>query len=154
VHRADGWQAVLASALRPAAFARRSCTTLGRTMNYGDKVLNDMAALIQLFYDRCSDRSTLTELQGMIGNYRSWGQAHDLFDRIRGKTLKAERSGGDEILVHQYLFEEICAKTLYNLSGERAPFDADSPYWILPNAIAFARIIGIHESKVIEIIAA
>lgn len=29
VHRADGWQAALASTLRPAAFARRSCTTLG-----------------------------------------------------------------------------------------------------------------------------
>ena len=32
MHRADGWQAVLASSLRPAAFARRSCTTLGGTM--------------------------------------------------------------------------------------------------------------------------
>jgi len=28
VHRADGWQALLASALRPSAYVGRSCTTL------------------------------------------------------------------------------------------------------------------------------
>ena len=40
--------------------------------------------------------------------------AHALFDRIRQKTLVAERAGESD-LAAQYLFEEICAKTLYNL---------------------------------------
>jgi hypothetical protein len=89
----------------------------------------------------------------MIGSRKSWKQAHRLFDRIRAKTLKAERAG-DRTLICQYLFEEICAKTLYNLSGESAPYDADSPYWVVPNAVALARTKGVPDAEVVGIIAA
>jgi hypothetical protein len=122
-------------------------------MNYGEKVLDDMDGLIRLFSPHCADRATLDELHRMIGNQSSWSKAHGLFDRIRVKTLEAER-GGDGTLACQYLFEEICAKTLSNLSGEPAPFDADSPYWLIPNAIAFARRVGIRDSEVIRVVAA
>jgi hypothetical protein len=122
-------------------------------MNYGEKVLDDMDGLIRLFSPHCRDRATLDELHQMIGSRDLWPRAHDLFDRIRAKTLKAERAG-DDTRACQYLFEEICAKTLYNLSGESAPFDADSPYWIIPNAIAFARRIGIVDNEVIGVVAA
>ena len=39
----------------------------------------------------------------------------------------AERNG-DQVLEAQYLFEEACAKALFNLSYPSAPFDPDSPY--------------------------
>jgi hypothetical protein len=51
------------------------------------------------------------------------------------------------------LFEESCAKTLYNLSGESAPFDADSPYWIVPSAFALARRVGIDDSEILAVVA-
>lgn len=70
-------------------------------------------------------------------------------NRIGKKALAAERQG-DRLLQRQYLFEEICAKTLYNLSGQPAPFDADSPYWIIPNAMAFARKLGIEDREVLD----
>ena len=54
-------------------------------------------------------------------------EAHALFRSIRTKTLEAERTK-DAVLTAQYLFEEICAKTLYNMSISSAPFDPDSPY--------------------------
>ena len=66
------------------------------------------------------------------------GRGHDLFQRIRKTTIAAERAH-EQRLVAQYLFEEVCAKTLYNLSGEPAPFDPDVPFRIVPNAILFAR---------------
>ena len=122
-------------------------------MNYGEKILDDMDGLIRLFSPHCSDRVTLDELHQMIGSQRSWSTAHSLFGRIRTKTLEAE-STKDHARACQYLFEEICAKTLYNLSGESAPFDADSPYWIIPNAMAFARKVGISDSEVIRVVAA
>ena len=122
-------------------------------MNYGDKVLNDMDGLIRLFSSHCRDRDTLDQLHRMIGNDKSWSRAHDLFSQIRRKTLKAEQAG-DQFLTCQYLFEEIIAKTLYNLSGESAPFDADSPYRIIPNAIAFARRVGVQDAEVINVVAA
>ena len=111
-----------------------------------------MIKLIELFAPRLRDRSTLNELRQMIGDYKSWPNAHGLFQRIRKKTLDAE-ARGDGLADCQYLFEEICAKTLYNLSGEPAPFDADSPYWIVPNALSPARRLKIDESEVTKIVA-
>lgn len=50
---------------------------------------------------------------------------------------------GDELKLAQCAFEEICAKTLYNLSGEPAPFDADSPFWVIPLAINLGANLGL-----------
>ena len=111
-----------------------------------------MERLIELFAVRCRDRETLDELAAMAADDGRWSKAHGLFDRIRQKTLVADRAG-DQTLSAQYLFEEMCAKTLYNLSGSSAPFDADSPYWIVPNALALARRIGIDESEVLAVVA-
>jgi len=115
-------------------------------------MLDQMNQLIELFAARSHDRSTLDELHQMIADRRSWPKAHDLFQRIRQKTLAAERRG-DELAGGEYLFEEVCAKTLYNLSGEPAPFDADSPYWIVPNALSLARRMNIDESEITRIVA-
>ena len=52
----------------------------------------------------------------------------------------------------QYIFEEVCAKTLYNLANAAAPFDADSPYWIVPNAIALARLLNIDDAEVLRVV--
>jgi hypothetical protein len=108
--------------------------------------------LIVLFAPRVKDRSTLDELLGMSSDFRTWHEGHTLFDRIREKTLIAD-SRKDDIASCQYLFEESCAKTLYNLSGPDDAFDADSPYWIVPNALSLARRLGIPDSDVAKIVA-
>ena len=86
-----------------------------------------MSRLVAFFAPHCSERSTLDELGQMIINHKQWSRGHDLFDRIRHKRLVAHRNG-DHTKAAQYLFEEICAKTLYNLTHPSAPFDPDSPY--------------------------
>jgi len=115
-------------------------------------MIKQMQKLIELFTPHCSDRSTLDELHRMISDQRTWPKAHDLFDRIRRKTLDAERRR-DERADCQYLFEEVCAKTIFNLTDTGAPFDEDSPYWVVPNALSLARRLGIHESQVTDIVA-
>jgi hypothetical protein len=108
--------------------------------------------LCGLFVSRTDDRATLDEIVDVSLDRSRWRAAHDLFQRIRAKNLSAcER--GDERLEAQYRFEEVCAKSLYNLSKEPAPFDVDSPYWIIPNAIGFARKAGIDDAAVVRIIA-
>ena len=114
-------------------------------------MLAEMKKLIGVFAARSHDRSTLDELHGMIDDRRTWHKAHNLFQRIRQKTLAAERRK-DELADCQYLFEEVCAKTLYNLSGQSALFDADSPYWIVPNALSLARRMSIDESEITKIV--
>jgi len=122
-------------------------------MNYGGKVVRDMEGLIRLLAPHCEDRATIDALSSMLSDERSWAKAHDLFDEIRRKTLIAERSR-DLKLTSQYLFEEICAKTLFNLSDTDAPFDPDSPYWIIPVALSFGRQVGIPDAQIIKVVAA
>ena len=113
---------------------------------------NVLKTLIETFAARTTDRTTLDELYHMIEDRSTWHKAHDLFQRIRLKNLDAGRRVEPQ-LEAQYCFEEVCAKTLYNLSGRPAPFDADSPYWIVPNALAAARQLGIDERDIVTIVA-
>jgi hypothetical protein len=145
--------------VEPAASEGNGCawplfTYSGGNLNYGAKILNDMDSFLRLFSPHCNDRSSIDELRKMIGNEDLWQNAHDLFRRIRHKTLRAN-AAGNRSLECQYLFEEVCAQTLYNLSNKPAPapFDADSPYWIIPNALSLARCVGIPDAEIIRVIA-
>jgi hypothetical protein len=111
-----------------------------------------MKHMIEVFSNHAQDRSTLDELNRMISDQSSWHKAHDLFSRIRRKTLDATKRK-DSKAGNQYCFEELCAKTIYNLSDSNAPFDSDSPYWVIPYALKLAREFGIDESVITKIIA-
>jgi hypothetical protein len=114
-------------------------------------MISQMLRLVETFSARVEDRSTLDELHQMIGDDSSWIRAHDLFDCIRRKTLDADRR--NERAVAQYDFEEVCAKTLYNLTDTDAPFDEDAPYWVVPAALSLARRLGIDEAEITNIVA-
>lgn len=106
--------------------------------------------MVQFFLPRSDEQSTLLELDSMAADERAWKFAHALFGRIRDKNLRAIKAK-DRLLQHQYGFEEICAKTLYNISGQVKgkefpyPFDDDCPFWVLPIAVAFARALGVED---------
>ena len=102
----------------------------------------DIQRLSRRFLPHCDDRDTLLALEAMAADERLWPGGHALFQRIRAKTLVAERAG-DRLKSAQYAFEEVCAKTLYNLSGFPAPFDEDAPDWIHPCAQRLAQALGI-----------
>ena len=112
-----------------------------------------MRDLIALFAPRCPDRTTLDGLAEMLVDRECWQEAHDLFRRIRLKYLAATRAN-DKVLEAQYCFEEVCAKTIYNLSGASAPFDADSPYWVVPNALLLARQLKLDDASILRVVAA
>jgi hypothetical protein len=116
-------------------------------------MIRQMLRLVEIFSARAEDRSTLDELSRMIGNESSWQNAHDLFDRIRRKSLAAGEHE-DTRAITQYCFEEACAKTLYNLSDTDAPFDEDAPYWVVPQALRLARSLGIDETEIVSIVLA
>ncbi len=104
--------------------------------------------MVRFFIPRCTDQSTLRELDEMASDDEKWRNAHALFSRIRDKTLRAD-AAKDTLLQHQYSFEESCAKTFYNMSGHfkggefPAPFDDDWPFWVIPLAVGFARSLGV-----------
>lgn len=106
--------------------------------------------MVRFFLPRCADQSTLRELDDMASDEQKWRYAHALFSRIRDKTLRAGLAK-DGLLQHQYSFEEICAKTFFNMSGHIPgeefpfPFDDDSPFWVIPIAVDFARALRVSD---------
>jgi hypothetical protein len=106
--------------------------------------------MVRFFIPLCADKTTLHELDAMASEDQEWRYAHALFSRIRAKTLRADEAN-DRLLQHQYSFEEICAKTLFNMSGHIPgkdfpyPFDDDSPFCVIPIAVAFARALGVED---------
>lgn len=120
-------------------------------IDYGSGILNGIGRLIELFEPHCDDHSTLAVIKEMLEDRYRRPEAKALFEEIRSKTLKVEKTENRQALC-QYLFEEVCAKTFYNFTHPNAPFDSDTPYWIIPNAIHFARQVGISDAECIDAI--
>lgn len=115
-------------------------------------MISQIRQLLEVIASGSSDRETIDELFRVIDDHRRWKEAHDLSNRIRHKTLRADASG-DKKLIAQYCFEEICAKSIYNESGEPCPFDRDSPFWVVPLALYAARELGTDRKRVLAIVA-
>lgn len=120
-------------------------------MNYGGDIIRAIRELCKFFAERCEDRATLDTLAQAAADPSKWPNGRHLFEFARSKARKNVH--GDAKLESQFLFEEICGKTLYNLSGQPAPFDADSPFWIVPNALKLARQLGVEEREITRIVA-
>ena len=114
-------------------------------------MIRQMLKLVELFAARIEDRTVLDELFRMIGDEHSWAKAHDFFGRVRRRSLETNRT--DFRVIAECNFEEACAKTLYNLTDTKMPFDEDAPYWVVPQALRFARHLGIDEKEITGIVA-
>lgn len=111
-------------------------------------IIGAMLEMLHTFEGRCQDTETLKRLVAIASDRNEWSHAKKLFEDIRQKALAAERRG-DDLAGSQYAFEEICAKTLYNLTYPPAPFDADSAFWVVPLAVDLGRQLGmLHASEV------
>lgn len=78
-----------------------------------------------------------------------WKRSRDakpLFNGIRTKNLQAERAG-DHGLMKQYGFEEICAKSLFNLRTSNGVYDPDSPSYIVPLALDLGRSLDTRHTR-------
>jgi hypothetical protein len=111
-----------------------------------------MLRLLALFAPHCNDRTTMDSLTRLIPHKGTWQKAYGVFGEIRHKSIATHRMH-NTMLSAQYYFEEACAKTLYNLSGNPAPFDNDSPYWVVPSALLLARELGLSDAMVGDIVA-
>jgi hypothetical protein len=112
-------------------------------------IIAAILAPLTLFEGRCEDKETLRNLIALANDKSGRKQAHALFTEIRKKTLAAGKRD-DQLALAQYAFEEICAKTLYNLTGESAPFDPDSPFWVLPRTLELGRMLDITDASEIS----
>jgi hypothetical protein len=112
----------------------------------------DIVAILRLFEGRLPDRETWGWVVGLAADQSRWSDAHRVFDRVRERTLAAI-AAKDSRSEAQYMFEEICLKSLYNETAALDPFDSDSPHWIIKCAIHLARQVGVPVQQIIEIVA-
>jgi len=80
---------------------------------------------------------------------RKWKQANGLLNKLSARTLKYERSPvhPDPLYGALLYVSEAVAKITYNASGEPAPFDADSGWWLSESLRRFSELTG---SKVFQ----
>jgi hypothetical protein len=115
-------------------------------------MIDDIVALLRLFGPLVPDAETNAWVTELAADRSRWPDAHEMFSRVRERTLAAI-SNKDRGRQAQYGFEEICLKSIYNETATNAPFDSDSPHWISKCAIGLARVLGLPEQSVIDIIA-
>ena len=115
-------------------------------------MIDEIKLLLDLFEDKVPDKESNRLVWQFCNEKHKWIKAHGLHRTLRDRNLKAIKQG-NKIKECQYRFEEVIAKTLFNLTKPNAPFDPDSPYWVIRNALSLARALDIPVEKVVEIVA-
>ena len=113
--------------------------------------INDMKLLLDMFEEHVPDHDSNRLIAMFLRDKSRWYKAHGLFTTIRQRNLKAIKTG-NKAKECQYNFEEVCAKTIFNLTRPQAPFDPDSPYWIIKNALALSERLGLPSDHVVQIV--
>jgi hypothetical protein len=116
-------------------------------------MIEDILRLLRLFADRVPDAESNGWVVEVASDEDRWHEAHSYFDKIRHRNLEAI-SDKDAVRQAQYCFEEICLKSIWNETDTDAPFDSDSPYWVVPSAVKLARALGIVDAAVLVVITA
>ena len=114
-------------------------------------VIEEIQLLLDLFLDAVPDQESNRLVWKFCEEEHRWIKAHDLFRTIRDRNLKAMKEE-DSLKSAQYYFEEVIAQTLFNLTRPEAPFDPDSPYWVIKNALTLAQRLNLPAQKVNEIV--
>jgi hypothetical protein len=109
------------------------------TSAYAAQMGASIANLLRVFHEKVPDAETNAHVLELAVTPDRWSAGHALFDVVRGRYLKAGKAARSA----QYCFEESCLQAMYNESDPQDPFDSVSAYWVVPNAIALARAIGI-----------
>ncbi len=115
-------------------------------------IIEEIKLLLDLFQSKVPDKESNRLVWKLCDEKHKWLTAHGLHSILRDRNLKACEQG-DRIKECQYCFEEVIAKTLYNLTRSETPFDPDSPYWVIKNALSLAKALDISSEKVVEIVA-
>ncbi len=114
-------------------------------------IIEEMKLMLDLFENKVPDKDSNRLVWKFCDEKQRWIKGHGLHSTLRDRNVKASKQG-DKIKEAQYCFEEVVAKTLFNLTSSSAPFDPDSPYWVIKNALSLAKALKIPPEKVVEII--
>jgi len=102
--------------------------------------------LLQLFKDHVPDQESNALVLKLATNSSKWTAGHAVFDKVRDRLLDTD----DQNRTAQYNFEESCCKAIYNASDPSDPFDPSSAFFVVPEALSLANVLGIPVEAVMD----
>lgn len=109
-------------------------------MNYTPEHAAKALEIVERLLPSVTPRPEYSELVRILRDPELWKDGHDIFSKIRVNiTLQNERQKAHGLNVTFAVVAECAAKTIYNCSGEDAPFDDDSFEWLLRNEQTFLK---------------
>lgn len=110
-----------------------------------------IVGLLRLFVGRVADTESNTHVLALASKPTHWSAGHAVFDEVRRRLLAATKAK-DPPSESQYAFEESCCKAIYNASDPQDPFDSCSPFFVVPQAISLARVMGIPIETIVTLL--
>jgi hypothetical protein len=109
-------------------------------MNYTPEHAAQALEIVERLLPGVTPHLEYSELVRILRDPKLWKEGHDIFTKIRVNiTLPDERRHAHGLNVTFAFVAECAAKTIYNCSGEDAPFDDDSFEWLLRNEKEFMK---------------
>lgn len=102
------------------------------------------AEVLELLAQKTRSLDVVQDVIQLARDHMQWSSGQGVFQRVREAVLSLEHRGvrqdAPEYMI--LLLAEGVAKLSYNCSGEEAPFDADSGWWIPSIALSLLARLG------------
>jgi hypothetical protein len=106
-----------------------------------------IAGLLRVFAGRVPDAESNSSVAELTREPARWSAGHAVFDEVRRRLLAA--AGKDRPREWQYQFEESCCQAMYYATNPTDPFDPASGFFVVPQALGLARVIGLTIEEVV-----
>jgi hypothetical protein len=107
-----------------------------------------IAGLLRVFAGRVPDAESNSRVAELAATPGRWSAGHAVFDEVRRRLLAASKSK-DNAREWQRHFEESCCQAMYNAVNPRDPFDPGSAFFVVPQALGLARVVGVSVAEVV-----
>jgi hypothetical protein len=111
-----------------------------------------IAGLLRLFAGHVPDPESNARVAELAAAPDRWSAGHAVFDEVRRRQLAATKA--EEVPRRwQYHFEESCCQAMYNAVNPPDPFDPGSAFFVAPQALGLARVVGMPVEAVVAVLA-
>jgi hypothetical protein len=108
--------------------------------------------LLRVFSGRVPDADSYAQLVELAATPARWSAGHAVFDEVRRRLLE-DMEVKDRAREWQHHFEESCCQAMYNATDATDPFDTSSAFFVAPQALGLARILGVPIEEVVAVLA-
>lgn len=110
-----------------------------------------IVGLLRVFAGRVPDTESNARVAELVATPARWLAGHAVFDEVRRRLLAAVKAK-DKPREWQYHFEESCCQAVYNTAEPRDPFDPGSAFFVAPQALGLAQVVGLAVAEVVAVL--